>query len=162
MSDRKSNKANGQSVRLTDEQRIDWLRLIRSPNTAHAVCSPNIAAVLWRERHSYFLSRLLALNSAAHFSVSCAIRSRASASRGCLVVSFCLRHQAASARSFSSIGDGIYWPPPPLGYDLDHRSVASAGVGFGVRNGLACRGIGWAFCIPKPKVINRFLGAELP
>ena len=32
MSDRKSNKANGQSVRLTDEQRIDWLRLIRSPN----------------------------------------------------------------------------------------------------------------------------------
>ena len=32
MSDRKGNKVSGQSVRLTDEQRIDWLRLIRSPN----------------------------------------------------------------------------------------------------------------------------------
>jgi DNA processing protein len=32
MSDRKGNKVGGQSVRLTDEQRIDWLRLIRSPN----------------------------------------------------------------------------------------------------------------------------------
>ena len=32
MSDRKGTKANEQSVRLTDEQRIDWLRLIRSQN----------------------------------------------------------------------------------------------------------------------------------
>jgi hypothetical protein len=29
VSDRKDHKEN---VRLTDEQRIDWLRLIRSPN----------------------------------------------------------------------------------------------------------------------------------
>ncbi|MGO9399113.1 MAG: hypothetical protein ACLP19_14910 [Xanthobacteraceae bacterium] len=32
MSDRKGTKASEQSVRLTDEQRIDWLRLIRSQN----------------------------------------------------------------------------------------------------------------------------------
>ena len=32
MSDRKGNKVSGQSVRLTEEQRIDWLRLIRSQN----------------------------------------------------------------------------------------------------------------------------------
>src|SRR6516164_2146210 len=32
VSDRKGNKVSGQSVRLTDEQRIDWLRLIRSQN----------------------------------------------------------------------------------------------------------------------------------
>ena len=32
VSDRKGNKVSGQGVRLTDEQRIDWLRLIRSPN----------------------------------------------------------------------------------------------------------------------------------
>jgi hypothetical protein len=32
VSDRKGDKVSGQSVRLTDEQRIDWLRLIRSPN----------------------------------------------------------------------------------------------------------------------------------
>jgi predicted Rossmann fold nucleotide-binding protein DprA/Smf involved in DNA uptake len=32
VSDRKGNEVKGQSVRLTDEQRIDWLRLIRSRN----------------------------------------------------------------------------------------------------------------------------------
>ena len=32
MSDRKGNKVSDQHVRLTDEQRIDWLRLIRSQN----------------------------------------------------------------------------------------------------------------------------------
>ena len=32
MSDRKGTKASEQGVRLTDEQRIDWLRLIRSQN----------------------------------------------------------------------------------------------------------------------------------
>ena len=35
VSDRKGNKVSGQSVRLTDEQRIDWLRLIRSSNLPH-------------------------------------------------------------------------------------------------------------------------------
>ena len=34
VSDRKGTKASGQGVRLTDEQRIDWLRLIRSQNMA--------------------------------------------------------------------------------------------------------------------------------
>jgi DNA processing protein len=32
VSDRKGNKVGDQRVRLTDEQRIDWLRLIRSQN----------------------------------------------------------------------------------------------------------------------------------
>jgi DNA processing protein len=32
VSDRKGNKVGDQGVRLTDEQRIDWLRLIRSQN----------------------------------------------------------------------------------------------------------------------------------
>ncbi|MGZ5842835.1 MAG: hypothetical protein ACXWJ8_13005, partial [Xanthobacteraceae bacterium] len=32
VNDRKGNKVSGQGVRLTDEQRIDWLRLIRSQN----------------------------------------------------------------------------------------------------------------------------------
>ena len=32
VSDRRGNKVSGQGVHLTDEQRIDWLRLIRSQN----------------------------------------------------------------------------------------------------------------------------------
>jgi hypothetical protein len=34
---------HSKSVQLTDEQRIEWLRLIRSPNIARAVS--------WRKRH---------------------------------------------------------------------------------------------------------------
>jgi hypothetical protein len=38
VSDRKGNKVSGQSVRLTDEQRIDWLRLgnLRNGNSFKA------------------------------------------------------------------------------------------------------------------------------
>ena len=47
VSDRKGNEVKGQSVRLTDEQRIDWLRLIRSRNIGPR--GIGVAFVAWGE-----------------------------------------------------------------------------------------------------------------